>query len=162
MSEPVVFKSSYFLRSLKRDLHPFTPNILVIDDEHIEFRRKNWHLISEDSETLHFKNITGITLDSHLMGTTITIKSTGNDPIYVEGFWKKEAKEIKELCAKHIAAYNKKNSNEAMAGSLAKAMEGNRGNYSVADELVKLRSLLEQGVLTQEEFEVQKQRILRG
>ncbi len=162
MAEPVIFKSSYFLRSLKRDLNPFTPNVLIIDDEYIEFRRKNWHLISEDSETLHFKNITGVTLDSHMLGTTITIKSTGNDPILVEGFWKKEAREIKDLCAKNIAAYNQKNSTDAMAGSFARAMDGNRGNFSVADELSKLKSLLEQGVLTQEEFEVQKQRILRG
>jgi hypothetical protein len=162
MTEPIIFKSSYFLRTLNRDLNPFTPNVLIIDDEHIEFRRKNWHLISEDTETLHFKNITGITLDSHLFGTTITIKSTGNDPIQVEGFWKKEANEIKKLCASKIAAYDKKNSSDAMAGSFAKAMEGNRSNYSIADELSKLKSLLDQGVLTREEFEDQKRRILRG
>lgn len=162
MAEPIEFKSSYFLRMLKSDLNPFTPNVLVITDEHIEFRKKNWHLVSEDTETLHFRNITGISLDSHMLGTTITIKSTGNDPIIVQGFWKKEAKEIKELCAKNIAAYNQRNSGEAMAGSFAKAMEGNRGSYSVADEISKLRNLVDQGVLTQEEFEDQKRRLLRG
>lgn len=162
MAEPTIFKSSYFLRSLSRDLNPFTPNILVIDDEHIEFRRKNWHLISEDSETLHFRNITGITVDSQLMGTTITIKSTGNDPILVKGFWKKEAKEIKDLCSKRIAAYNQKNSGEAIASSFARSMEGNRSNYSVADELTKLKSLKDQGVLTQEEFDEQKRRLLKN
>ena len=161
MAEPVEFRSSYFLRMLNWDLHPFTPNVLVITDEHIEFRRKNWHLVSEDTETLHFRNITGVTVDSHMMGTTITIKSTGNDPILVDGFWKKEAKQIKELCAKNIEAYNKRNSGEAMAGSFAKAMEGNRGNYSVADELTKLKNLVDQGVITQEEFEDQKRRLLR-
>lgn len=161
MAEPVEFKSSYFLRLLNRDLNPFTPNVLIIDDEQIEFRRKNWHLISEDTETLHFKNITGVTLDSHLMGTTIIIKSTGNDPINVEGFWKKEAKQIKDICTRNIAAQNQRNSGEAMAGSFAKAMEGNRSNYSVADEISKLRSLVDQGVLTQEEFEDQKRRLLK-
>lgn len=161
MAEPVVFRSSYFLRMLNKDLNPFTPNVLIIDDEHIEFKRKNWHLISEDSETLHFRNITGVTVDSHMMGTTIIIKSTGNDPINVEGFWKKEAKQIKDLCAKNIAAYNQRHSGEAMAGSFAKAMEGNRGNYSVADELSKLRNLVDQGVLTREEFEDQKRRLLK-
>lgn len=162
MAQPVIFKSSYFLRSLKGDIHPFTPNVLVIDDEHIEFRRKNWHLISEDTETLHFKNITGVTVDSHMFGTTITIKSTGNDPILVQGFWKKEANEIKKLCAQNIAAYSQKNSGEAIASSIAKAMDGNRSTYSVADELSKLKTLLDQGVLTREEFEIQKSRILKG
>jgi len=161
MAEPVTFKSSYFLRSLNGDLNPFTPNVLVIDEEQIEFKRKNWHLISEDTETLHFKNITGVTVDSHLFGTTITIKSTGTDPIFVHGFWKKEAKEIKELCARYIALQNQKNSGEAMANSFAKAMHGNNRTISVADELSKLRTLMEQGVLTREEFEEQKRRLLR-
>lgn len=158
MSTPVIFKSSYFLRALNSDLNPFTPNIVLIDEEHIEFKRRNWHLISEDTETLHFKNITGITVDSHLFGTTITIKSTGNDPIQVRGFWKKEAQEIKDLCAKYIEAYNQKNSNEA----LTRAMENSRGNYSMADELSKLKNLLDQKVLTQEEFDEQKRRLLKG
>lgn len=161
MAEPVIFKSSYFLRTLNKDLNPFTPNVLVIDEEHIEFKRRNWHLISEDTETLHFKNITGVTVDSHMFGTTITIKSTGTDPILVRGFWKKEAKEIKELCAKYIALQNQKNSGEAMANSLANAMRGTNKNISVADELSKLRTLMEQGVLTREEFEEQKRRLLR-
>ncbi|MFN4763421.1 SHOCT domain-containing protein [Gillisia sp. Q332] len=158
MSDPIIFKSSYFLRALNRDLNPFTPNIVLIDEEHIEFKRRNWHLISEDTETLHFKNITGITVDSHLFGTTITIKSTGNDPIQIRGFWKKEAQKIKELCATYIEANNKKNSNEA----LTKAIESQRGNYSVADELSKLKNLLDQNVLSQEEFEEQKRRLLKG
>lgn len=162
MAQPVIFKSSYFLRSLNKDFNPFTPNVLIIDEEHIEFKRRNWHLVSEDTETLHFKNITGVTVDSHLFGTTITIKSTGTDPILVRGFWKKEAKEIKELCAKYIALQNQKNSGEAMANSLSKAMQGNRENLSVADELSKLKNLLDQGVLTREEFEDQKRRLLRN
>ncbi|QED37331.1 SHOCT domain-containing protein [Antarcticibacterium arcticum] len=161
MSEPVIFKSSYFLRTLNKDLNPFTPNVLVIDEEHIEFKRRNWHLISEDTETLHFKNITGVTVDSHMLGTTITIKSTGTDPILVRGFWKKEAKEIKELCAKYIALQNQKNSGEAVANSLAHAMRGSTRNLSVADELSKLRTLMDQGVLTREEFEEQKRKLLQ-
>ena len=162
MSQPVIFKSSYFLRSLNKDFNPFTPNVLIIDEEHIEFKRRNWHLVSEDTETLHFKNITGVTVDSHLFGTTITIKSTGTDPILVRGFWKKEAKEIRELCAKYIALQNQKNSGEAMANSLAKAMHGNRETLSVADELTKLKNLFDHGVLTREEFEEQKSRLLRS
>ncbi len=162
MTNPVIFKSSYFLRALNSDLNPFTPNILLIDEEHIEFKRRNWHLISEDTETLHFKNITGITVDSHLFGTTITIKSTGNDPIQIRGFWKKEAKKIKDICAANIEAHNQKNSNEAFSSSMAKAMENQRGNYSVADELSKLKNLLDQGVLSQEEFDEQKRRLLKA
>ena len=162
MAQPVIFKSSYFLRSLNKDFNPFTPNVLIIDEEHIEFKRRNWHLVSEDTETLHFKNVTGVTVDSHIFGTTITIKSTGTDPILVRGFWKKEAKEIKELCAQYIALQNQKNSGEAIANSIARNMQGNRDTISVADELSKLKNLFDQGVLTREEFEEQKRRLLRN
>lgn len=144
MTEKIIFKSDYILRILKGDFHPFTPNVLILDDNHIEYRRRNWHLVSVDTESLHYTNITGVTIDKHLFGATITIKSKGNDPIRVSGFWKKDANEIQKLCTEHIS--------ESSFRSDAPV--------SVADELIKLKELLDNGVLTQAEFEVQKNKIL--
>ena len=39
-------------------------------------------------------------------------------------------------------------------------MPNNNFNYSVADELLKLKNLVDAGVLTQEEFESQKKTLL--
>jgi hypothetical protein len=72
------YKSSYFLRLLKGDYNPFTPNVLFIDDNHIEYRRRNWYLISVDTENLHFQNVTGVSVDKHLFDATLKIKSTGD------------------------------------------------------------------------------------
>lgn len=144
MAEKIIFKSDYILRILKGDFHPFTPNVLILDDNQIEFHRRNWHLVSVDTESLHFANITGVTVDKHLFGATITIKSKGNDPIRVSGLWKKDASQIQKLCTEHISERSSQSSRPA----------------SVADELLKLKELLDGGVLTEAEFEVQKNKIL--
>lgn len=68
------FKSSYFFRILSGDFNPFTPNVIVIDNDHIEYRRRNWYLISVDTENLHFQNVAGISVDKHLFGATLIIK----------------------------------------------------------------------------------------
>ena len=57
MTDEQKFESSYFLRLLKGDYNPFTPNVLIIDDNSIEYRRRNWYLISVDTENLHFQNV---------------------------------------------------------------------------------------------------------
>lgn len=163
MAEEKQFKSSYFLRLLKGDYNPFTPNVLNIDDNHIEYRRRNWYLISVDTENLHFQNVTGVTVDKHLFGSTLKIKSTGNDPIIVHGFWKKKANEIKDICSKHISANTQRGTTEAMADAISKAVgQANAGsnNVSVADELKKMKELLDSGVLSQEEFDEQKKKLM--
>ncbi len=163
MAEERVFKSSYFLRLLAGDFNPFTPNVITIDDNQIEFRRRNWHLFSVDTENLHFQKITGVSLDKHIFGATIKIKSTGNDSILVNGFWKKKAIEIKDICSNQISVNAQKGSAEAMADAISKAVgqPSGLGGISVADELMKLKDLLDGGVLTQDEFDEQKKKLLR-
>jgi len=156
------FKSSYFLRILKGDYNPFTPNILNIDDKHIEYRRRNWHLISVDTENLHFQNVTGVSVDKHLFGASIKIKSTGNDPIIVHGFWKKKANAIKDLCSKHISVNTQRGTTEAMADAITKAVGqvGGSVGVSVADELKKMKDLLDSEVISQDEFDEQKKKLM--
>jgi len=151
------FRSNYFLRCLKGDYNPFTPNIINIYPERIEYRRRNWHLISVDTENLHFYKITGISIDKHIFGATLSIKSTGNDPINVNGFWKSTAKKIDAICSEHISAGS---GIDALTNAVDRAMTKN-SPVSIADELSKLKSLLDEGVLTFDEFEVQKQKLLK-
>jgi len=163
MTEEKEFKSSYFLRLLSGDFNPFTPNVITIDDNHIEYRRRNWYLISVDTENLHFQNITGASVDKHLFGATLKVKSTGNDSIFIHGFWKKKANEIKDICSKQISANTSKGTAEAMADAISKAVgqASGSGAVSVADELNKLKGLLDSGVLTQSEFDEQKKKLIK-
>lgn len=158
------FKSSYFLRVLKGDFNPFTPNVITIDDNHIEYRRRNWYLISVDTENLHFQNITGISVDKHLFGSTIKIKSTGNDPILVHGFWKKKANTIKQLCSKNISANTQKGTNEAMADAISKAVGNAQANSksNLASELRELKALVDEGLITQDEFDERKKKLMNS
>ena len=149
------FKSNYFLRLLKGDTHPFTPNLVTITPSTIELKRRNWYLISADTESLHFENITGISVDNHLFGATITVKSTGNDPITIFGFWKKTAHEIKEVCTQFIT--------QQKQGVFSKpGFSPSTGTKSISEELIQLQELTHQGVITQEEFELLKKKLLNS
>ncbi|MEO5789925.1 SHOCT domain-containing protein [Gelidibacter sp.] len=162
MVEEHNFKSNYFLRLLKGDYNPLTPNILNIDNNHIEYRRRNWYLISVDTENLHFQNVTGITVDKHLFGATLIIKSTGHDSIYVNGFWKKKANEIKDICSKYISFNTQRGTADAMADAISKAIgkAGESGRISVVDELKKMKELLDSGVINQDEFDELKIKLM--
>ena len=78
----------------------------------------------------------------------------------MHGFWKKNANALKDLCSKLISASGKGGPTEAMADALAEAVAGASGVVSVADELKKLKELLDSGVISQEEFDGQKKKLL--
>jgi len=159
MAEEFSFSSKYLLRALQGDYHPFTPNFLTIDENRVEFERRNWHMISVDTESLDFQNITGITVDKHIFGATLNFKSTGSDPIIVHGFEKKDADKIRQLCMANVMANTQRRTSQAMSD----ALKNSRGSQiSVADELQKLKNLVDAGILTQTEFEEQKGKLLRG
>ena len=157
------FSSSYFLRLISGDFNPFTPNVISIDDSNIEYRRRNWHLISVDTESLHFQNITGISVDKHLFGATLKIKSKGNDSILIHGFWKTKANEIKDICFKQMSTNTQRGSNEVIKDAVSKGISqaSSSGAVSVADELMKLKELLDIGVLSQKEFDEQKKIVMK-
>lgn len=159
------FKSNYLLRLLKGDWNPFTPNVIRVNDEFIEYRRRNWYLISVDTETYHFQNITGIFVDKHLIGATIRIMTTGNSGyIYIEGFRKKRADALKQICAKCISKNTQRGGVGTMVDSIITAIGEHKSvpTMSKVQELKEFKELLEQGVLTQEEFTEQKNRILNS
>jgi len=157
-----IFQSNYFLRILKGDYHPFTPNTITIDENHIEYRRRNFHLFSVDTENLHFQNITGITIDKHLFGATIRINSTGNDPIIVFGFWKSTANKIKDICSTYISSNTQKGTNEALIDAISNASGGfgKSDSGSIADEIKELKQLFDNGVLTEQEFIQLKKKLI--
>lgn len=95
-------KSNYLLRVLKGDYNPFTPNVIVVDNQFIEYRRRNWYLISVDSKTFHFNNVIGIEVDKHLIGATIRFVTAGHSNIKIIGFSKSQADQIKDLCKEYL------------------------------------------------------------
>lgn len=163
MEKTTVFKSSYALRLLKGDYNPFTPDVLTITSDFIECRRKNWHLISSDSDNLNFKNVTGIFVDKHLLGATITIKSTGNHSIVLNGFSKKDARLIKEICLYYMNLASRSSSGKSVSSAAETSNDSSLNknpSYSIVDELAKLKVLLDEGAISQKEFDKLKKRLI--
>ncbi len=141
------FKSSYLLRIIKGDYNPFTPNVITVTDEFVEYRRRNWHLISVDKQKYYFKNIYGIDVDKHIFGADINI--VGINKIVVRGFSKKNANRIYNLTVDRISKTNQ-----------STATIVNNHQLSTADELKKLKDLLNEGVLNEKEYESEKAKLL--
>lgn len=155
------FRSSYFYRFLKGDSNPFRPNNCTVTEDFIELEKRNWHLISKDSRKYHFQNVVGVDVDKHLFGATIIIESSGAHSIYINGLSKKTANKIADLSSTRISRNTQKGTTEALAEAIAKATNSSGGNtLSVADELIKMKGLVDDGILSQEEFDEQKSKLM--
>jgi hypothetical protein len=97
------YKSSYLLRLFDGDWNPLTPNIIVINNDFIEYRRRNWYLISVDTQTLYLGDVIGIDIDKHLIGATIRIRTSGGS-VVVKGFSKGQAGQVKDMCLQMMSA----------------------------------------------------------
>ncbi|MBX2907219.1 MAG: SHOCT domain-containing protein [Taibaiella sp.] len=157
-----LFKTKYYLRVLGKDYNPFTPDILSIDDHMIVHKRRNWHLISVDTQSYHFQNVIGIEVNKGLIGASLAIETSGSGKIVVKGFSKRTANAIRELCSAYISKNSHRSGTENLANAVVGAINRNASNSapSVADELRKLKQLLDDGIVTQDEFDTQKSRLL--
>lgn len=163
MEQDKTHKSSYIFRVLKGEYNPFRPNLIVINDHFVEFKKRNWHLISVDTQTFHFQNVVGIDVDKHIIGASLRIVTSGSDKIFVNGFSKATANKIKQECSKYIQMNTQRGTTEALAAAIASAVgnsKGTEGQISVADELKKLKELLDINAITQNEYDDQKSRLL--
>lgn len=149
--ESIIFKSSYFLRIINGEWNPFTGNKITISDDYIEFSKRNWHLISVDTNTIHFRNVIGLNINKHLISATIVINSNGMEEISIVGFGKRTADEIKKECELRISNTH----NRSYGGHNAAP-----SSTSIADEIHKLKQLLDQGIISQNEFEKMKQKLI--
>lgn len=155
------FRSGYFYRMLKGEYNPFRPNRVIITSSYLEYKKRNWHLVSVDSRKYHFQNVAGFILDKHLIGASIIIESTGDKSIYVHGLSKGTAKKIAAACSEYVSANTQKGTTEALADAIAAATKGSGGGQtSVADELKKMKGLLDDGIISQEEFDEQKKKLM--
>jgi hypothetical protein len=152
------YKSSYLYRILKGDYNPFTPNHVSINEREFQFRRRNWYLISHNTQTFNFQHITGLDVDKHLFGATIIIRTQGNYEYCMNYIHAQTRTATTEILRKTIVT-----TSESSTQAIVTAVDGgnkNTSNLSVADELKKLKELLDSGIITQEEFNIQKGKLI--
>ncbi|MBK6964350.1 MAG: SHOCT domain-containing protein [Bacteroidales bacterium] len=93
--------------------------------------------------------------------STITF-IVGGERIVAHGFTKSEVKEIKHICSERILANSPRSQTELIANAISSSagISNKTGQFSVADELKKLKELLDSDVITQSEYNEQKTKLL--
>ena len=116
---------------------------------------------SGKSRHIVYQQIEGVNIDTPMIGYSTITFVVGGEEIVGHGFTKSEAQEIKEICSERILATSPRNQTELIANAIAAGANTSKNTViSVADELKKLKQLLDDGILTQEEFNAQKAKLL--
>ena len=152
-AEPKMFKAGYFFRLIRKDYNPFTPDVLTIDDEIIHHKRRNWYLLSTNYQKYHFENIIGIDVRQELFGADLVIETNGGGTIHVRGLSKSAAKQVANLCGQYISKNAPMNIIDSFNSNLNKLAGNVNPTASIADELIKLKNLLDSDAITKEEYE---------
>jgi hypothetical protein len=88
----------YFFKSaITRGGSVLTPDIIIISNKSVTYKKRNKYLINVDSVSIPISKISSVEIDSGLWGTDIIIKSFGAGEIIGKKFIKSDAKEIRRL-----------------------------------------------------------------
>lgn len=91
-NETFTFKSA-----ITRGGEILTPDIIIIDNDSVTYKKRNKYLINVDSITVPISKISSVELDTSLWGTNIIIKTFGAGEIIGNKFTKSDAKQIRKL-----------------------------------------------------------------
>jgi len=86
-----------FKSAITRGGRILTPDIIIIDNDSITYKRRNKYLINVDSISVSISKISSVELDTSLLGTDIIIKTFGAGEIIGKKFSKSDAKKIRKL-----------------------------------------------------------------
>ncbi len=119
---------------------------------------------SGKSRHLVYQQIEGVNIDTPMIGYSTITFVVGGEKLVGHGFAKSEVKEIKQICSQKILANSPKSQTELIANAISSVTGNNKntGQVSIADELRKLKELRDDGILTQQEFDVQKAKLLNS
>ncbi len=130
--------------------------------EETEIMLKIPGFFSGKSRHIVYQQIEGVNIDTPMIGYSTITFVVGGEKIVGHGFTKSEVREIKQICSAKISASSPQSQTELIANAIS-AAAGNTKNteqISVADELKKLKELLDGGILTLDEFNEQKMKLL--
>ncbi len=104
-------------------------------------------LFSGETKHFDFNHIASVEIETPLIGFSSITIFAGGTQMSANGFTKAEVKQIKEGIE---------------AGKKASTSQSSGSQTSIADEIQKLKGLLDGGVLTQQEFDAQKAKLLNN
>lgn len=119
--------------------------VLAATDKRVVFFAKK--LFGFEMESFLFKNISSVEKSKGLMGHAITINASGND-VKMKWIQKGEIEKFTEFVNSNLGVSSEASSVEAKVDN------------DIPSQIKKLSELLEQGILTEEEFSTKKQQLL--
>lgn len=119
---------------------------------------------SGKSRHIVYQQIEGVNIDTPMIGYSTITFVVGGEKITGHGFTKSEVKEIKQICSEKILANSPRSQTQLIADAISvTAGNSNKiGQISIADELKKLKELLDGEIITQQEFDTQKAKLLNN
>jgi len=87
-----VFKSKF-----TRGGSALRPDVITITDTKMIYTKRNSNLIGKDEKTIKIEEIVEISIDTHLIGADLIVKTRGMGRIKIESFDKNDIKEIKRI-----------------------------------------------------------------
>ena len=130
---------TYVLRVTKEGVFHFSEGIVTV--------------LAKENTFIPWVNISSVEVYTILFQTNIKVIATSGKTYEVVNVEKQVAKDAQELILK-LQKGNQNNNTKPIS-------ENVNSNLNIADELEKLSKLKDIGILTQEEFENQKQKLLR-
>ena len=124
----------------------FFPESIVIEDKCIRIKKPK--LFGSSEEVMAYEKITSIVVDFPAIGFSSIKFDLGYDQRICTGYYKSEIIEIRDTVHKLSEEIKSKTHNTQTS------------HLSDADEILKLKKLLDTGVLTQEEFTRQKNKLI--
>ena len=128
----------------------FSPNVIRVWPDRIEEHEK--HAIRKTgTQAIHFRQVAQVGIEKGLIFTNISVESSGGHIIRLIGVPKEDGDKVKGMIDDAVHAAH---------ASRPSPVVHTAPQVDIADQLMKLAALRDSGVLTEEEFLTQKQRIL--
>jgi len=140
-----------FKQAISRFGSILTPDKIIITDTMFTWEKRNKNLINKDTKSFDLSKITSIEIDSSIWGTKIKISSIAGDIVVVDKFTLSDAKKIKQIIEENQSRLKQENNNY---------IEDYHRPNSTVNEILKLKELLDQGLIDEDEFKKLKKNII--
>jgi hypothetical protein len=128
----------------------FTPNAIIVTDKKIIIRNPSALGLRQKLEYYSYDNIVDVKLERGMLSAALEINVPGSfEDARVDAISKDEAEQILRIIQDGI----KKHKSQADSPPVQQ-------ETSIADEIIKISSLKEQGIISEEEFQTMKQKLL--
>jgi hypothetical protein len=129
----------------------FTPNVIRVWPDRIEECER--HAVRRtDTQAISLLQVSEVSLSRGLVWADLSVGSTGGRSFKMVGIPKADADRVKKLVDDAVSAFR--------TGVASTSTPTDPTRIDVADQLRKLADLHREGVLTDDEFEAQKSRLL--